>query len=434
MKPLRESTAWIYVVAVVALLPPLFLRDFTPDNELRYLSIADEALRNGSLFCFSNHGDIYADKPPLYLWIVMLGRMLCGQNCMWFIGLFSLVPMLLCGAVMDSWSKPFLTVRQRQSALLMLFTCGFFPGLALTLRMDMLMTLWILLALRAAFNMVLRGSSRSRQALLGLFTFLALFTKGPLGVLIPLLGSVAWLAWTRRIKLFPRIWGWPAWSVMLAGCAVWFSGVYAEGGPDYLNNLLFHQTVHRSVNAFTHARPWWYYALHIWYIMAPWSLLILWLACRRPRQTVVGDFRRLLLAVFVVTFVMLSSISSKLQVYILPAIPFVVWLGASLIENRRLSRVVNVISLCILSLVFVASWFIPRVNPLIGYGSVCREIASRNPSMVFVDSGVRRGENIDAYFNCPVSIVTDGFDLGSAPSGSYLIKSEAGSLYYECNR
>lgn len=40
------------------------LRDFTPSNELRYLNIADEALRHYALFAFSNHGVAYADKPP----------------------------------------------------------------------------------------------------------------------------------------------------------------------------------------------------------------------------------------------------------------------------------------------------------------------------------------------------------------------------------
>ena len=32
---------------LLALLPVMILRDFTPSNELRYLSIADEALRDG---------------------------------------------------------------------------------------------------------------------------------------------------------------------------------------------------------------------------------------------------------------------------------------------------------------------------------------------------------------------------------------------------
>ena len=40
----------LYLLFFLAVVPVLFLRDYTPANELRYLSIADEALRNHSFF------------------------------------------------------------------------------------------------------------------------------------------------------------------------------------------------------------------------------------------------------------------------------------------------------------------------------------------------------------------------------------------------
>lgn len=79
---------FIFLLMLLALLPALIFRDFTPSNELRYLSIADEALREGHFFAFTNHGLQYADKPPLYLWIVMLGKTLLGSHQMWFLSCF----------------------------------------------------------------------------------------------------------------------------------------------------------------------------------------------------------------------------------------------------------------------------------------------------------------------------------------------------------
>ena len=38
---------------LLAVLPVLIFRDYTPSNELRYLSIVDEALRNGDIFTFT---------------------------------------------------------------------------------------------------------------------------------------------------------------------------------------------------------------------------------------------------------------------------------------------------------------------------------------------------------------------------------------------
>ena len=78
----------LFLGIFLALLPVLALRDYTPDNELKYLSIAEESIRDGNIFAFYNHGEPYADKPPLYLWIVTLGRLLFGKHVMFFLSLF----------------------------------------------------------------------------------------------------------------------------------------------------------------------------------------------------------------------------------------------------------------------------------------------------------------------------------------------------------
>lgn len=103
---MRESRErhLLYLGLCAALIPVLLLRDFTPSNELRYLSIADEALRNGTFFAFTDHGVPFTDKPPLYLWIVMLCRWLTGAHRMWLLGLFSLVPAIVIARVIDKWT------------------------------------------------------------------------------------------------------------------------------------------------------------------------------------------------------------------------------------------------------------------------------------------------------------------------------------------
>ena len=98
---MKNSYWWIGFF--IAVLPAIIFRDYTPDNELRYLSIADEALRDGHFFTFYNQGIAYADKPPLYLWIVMLGKWMFGNHYMWFLSLFSIVPTLVIVNTMDKW-------------------------------------------------------------------------------------------------------------------------------------------------------------------------------------------------------------------------------------------------------------------------------------------------------------------------------------------
>lgn len=334
-----------YKAFCVALLPILLLRDFTPANELRYLSIADEALRNHTFFTFTNQGEPYADKPPLYFWWVMLGKWLFGSHQMWFLSLASLVPAIITAKAMDRWASPILDRTAASIAPMMLLTCGLFAGLAVTLRMDMLMCMFIVLALKSFYRIATSpDASKTTEWLFPVYVFLAVFSKGPVGLLVPLCATSVFLVWTGKIKQFGKYWGWRTWGVLAVGCAVWFGAVYIESGTTYLNNLLFHQTIDRAVNSFHHKEPFYYYGISVWYSIAPWSLLIAGLIVASiARKSLSSDIQRFYCAVIFTTFVLLSCISSKLQVYLLPAFPFMIYLAASCVSQFEKAAWLNVL-------------------------------------------------------------------------------------------
>ena len=205
-----------YILYLMAVMPIFIFRDFTPDNELRYLSIADEALRNGSFFTFTNHGMIYADKPPLYLWIVMLGKVLFGYHNMLFLSGFSFIPALVVVFVMDKWVGNVLSENERLTGQLMLMTSGFFIGTAIVLRMDMLMCMFIVLALYTFFRMY-TGEGKPRDSwLFPIFIFMAIFSKGPMGLIVPLVSTVVFLILKKETKSIGKYWGWKTLVVLLA--------------------------------------------------------------------------------------------------------------------------------------------------------------------------------------------------------------------------
>lgn len=454
MNETRNSTWWIYALVAAAMTPMLLMRDYTPDNELRYLSIIDEAIRDGAVWCFHNHGEVYADKPPLYFWLLMGARLLFGRHVAFVYALFSFIPMLVIGRIMDGMVRPLLTLRQRQTALLMLFTCAFFPVMGVTLRMDMLMTLWIVLAMREVWRMaetpdLTRGKRYRHGALLGLYVFLALFTKGPYGVLFPLLASLVWLLVEKKGRLFFRIWNWTAWAVLLAGCAIWFGNVWLEGGDPYLDNLLFHQTVDRAHKAFHHKKPFWFYAVAIWYVMAPWSLLMLWQAIKKKGEVVATPWRRMTLLTLATIFFIISCVSSKLPIYLLPTIPFAIYWsgsllnvgthhGASGIHVASGVKAIRGIAYTLLAVIFAGGIAIAWINPYFGYGTAAREALKVNPSEVIIDSNVRRGENLDAYFDaipCRIADTTDS--TFTMPKGAVLLvkdKPKKLKVIYEQDR
>lgn len=425
-----------YLLFLVLLLPAFVMRDHTPDNELRYLSIADEALRDHSFFAFHNHGLAYADKPPLYLWLVMLGKALFGVHSMLYLSLLSLIPAMVILITMDKWLENSTDKKNRATLQLMLLSTGYFIGSAVVLRMDIMMTMFIVLAMRTFYKMYTGEGGKYDSVLFPVYVFMALFTKGPVGILLPLLSVLVFLLIQRKIKTFGKYWGWKTWGILLLGCAAWFSAVYWEGGKEYLNNLLFNQTVNRAIDAFHHKRPFYYYFVSIWYILAPWSLFYIGLTIAAVRRKAIStDLERLLLTVAVVTLLMLSSFSSKVDVYMLPSIPFfsalaillfqkrdntklsqwllaipvgVVTLAAPvavvlsftpkmqmlqnvfiyialailfssgvmsllhLLRHRNTNRAINSFSFGLLLTVFVGSFALPLLNNRIGYGEMCK--------------------------------------------------------------
>lgn len=335
-----ESRAIRYLplLFIVALLPTMIFRDFTPSNELRYLSIADEAIDSGNIFTFTNQGEPYADKPPLYIWLVMLGRVVMGRHLMWLLALFSVVPALVIVRTMNRWVEREMSTAERGSASVMMLSCGLFLALALVLRMDMLMNMFITLALYTFYRMYCgRIDARRNAPLFGFWLFMALFSKGPVGVLVPLVSTLAFLVCKGQWRTIPRYWGWRTWAVVAGGCVVWWSGVFVEGGADYLHNLLFHQTIDRAVDAFHHKEPFYFYLISFWYSMAPWSLFaVVAIAVGVGRGLLRSDLEKLFLTIAVSTFVMLSAFSSKIAIYLSPIFPFVLYLGV--LMSMRLGR------------------------------------------------------------------------------------------------
>lgn len=350
---------WLrFLLIFISLLPILILRDFTPDNELKYLSIADEAIRDGNIFAFYNHGVAYADKPPLYIWAIMLGKLLFGKHIMFFISLLSVIPAFITLSVMGKWCKKLLTSTSTVNAELMLVTSVYFLAPIIVLRMDMLMTMFITLALYTFYRMYehnhYMGGSLSGQRyssirrynkwrwLLPLYIFFALFTKGPVGILMPLLSITVFLAINGEIRTIGKYLGWRCWALLASLCAVWFTCVYLDGGEAYLNNLLFNQTVNRAVDAFHHKKPFYFYGVAYWFSLAPWSLLafavILLGYCKKMMGPTLLKFFATSVAS---TLLMLSAFSSKLEIYMLPCFPLIIYGTAILLQGLKDNKLVR---------------------------------------------------------------------------------------------
>ncbi len=457
---IQNFNGWKYLLYFIVFTPLLYFRDFTPNNELKYLSIINETLANGNFFTFTNHGIPYADKPPFYFWFIMAGKLIWNEHYMFFLGLFSLLPAFVILYIMDRWTHPLLNSQQRNSAQLSLLTTGLFLGAALILRMDMLMCMFIVLALYTFFRIYKRTNSRIEKYLLPLYIFLALFTKGPVGLLIPFLAIITFLSIKKEIRYFSRYFGIRQWTILLGLCGLWFLGVYLESGSNYLYNLLFHQTVNRAIDSFHHKEPFYYYFQTIWYTVAPWSLFFIFTLCYGLwKKRLTTDLERYFLVILSIILFSLSVFSSKLDIYLLPAFPFLAYLPALLLPKinlhyikwtliipatllvfafpvvylgspqvdipltnnltiaagilslsgiialvflftQRFYKAINSIAIGLLLTIFTASFALPRYNSYIGFRKIsdyAQQIARQHQINQYYFYKFRSGENMDVF-------------------------------------
>jgi len=479
----------VFLLCFVCLLPMLVSRDYTPSNELRYLNIVDEAIADAHIWSFTNQGEPYADKPPFYFWLMMLCRTLVGKHSMLALSMIAFIPACVIILVLDTWvcSVVPLDDRKRKAAALMLMTSTMFLASSVLVRMDMLMCMWIVLAMWMHWKAEHSGSKLCLW-LLPVFVFMALFTKGPVGLLMPLLYIAVYHLVDGTPKKMGRYIGFRTLGVVAGLSAVWIAFAFKEGGKDYIMNLLFHQTVGRAVNAFHHKEPFWYYGVSIWWVIAPWCFAVV------PATAVAlfkGDKLQKSLSLGVVsTFVMLSLFSSKLAIYLLPVVPLAVYCFATLeykawmrcaigfvpilwlligialtgawIVSLVAPSVLDFVSLPFLKSVFVlfgglvmlaggiramrmlkSSWERPvsicavslllmvglvsfkmeEINDFVGYGNLCRFVPENSQVYTF---GVSRAENINVYTGGEIydfNKDVDSFLMIAPKEGTLIIKT-----------
>ncbi len=213
-----------------------------------------------------------------------------------------------------------------------------FPGFSPALQA----LLW---AQALALFLYLEWGERRAQRLLFVAAFvcaaLATLAKGPAGAVLPALAIVGFLVITRRADVLGRM-------EIAAGCAAfgaislpWFVAMFGRHGPGFVDRLIFHDMVKR---AFDHVHDtnqgsdvsFRYYLWQLGYATFPWVGLapaaVLRFA-RSPREERASGAASLLVAWFVLTFVLFAYMQTKFHHYIFPAVPPLAMLVGVLLDR-----------------------------------------------------------------------------------------------------
>jgi len=327
----RKHLLVLALLALVYYAPGVFSpRDFWVADEARYAQVVREALADGQWLVPHLNGFYYTDKPPLYFWLAGLISMAVSEITPWAFTVISGLSALACilasyvlGASIFSPSAAFLGSAVLMSTFVFLFC-------AEIVRMDMLFAAFVTAAILSFYH-----GYESRQRRWYCFFYagcgLAVMTKGPLGLAFPLAAAVLWLVarreW-REIGRFLGHWGWLLPAVMVGG---WLGTAAVVGSPEFVAAIFRREIAGRAFRAFSHPEPFYFYALVLPFVLLPWSPFAVgaWRQAWRERRSAAG----LLTWWFLGGFVIISAISGKLFIYVLPLMPPLALLMGNYLDN-----------------------------------------------------------------------------------------------------
>jgi len=369
------DVAWLVGLALLLMGTGFGLRDPWPADEPRFALIAQDMLRSGDWMIPRVGGDLYADKPPLYFWLLSASMALTGSMRLGF-----LLPSLLAGLgsvvlVYDLLRR----VRGREvafaGALVLLFTFQFVWQFRQA-QIDATLCFFTTLSLYGLLRHLFAGPSIRWFFVGWAAAGFGVITKGvgflPLMVLIPY-AVLSARGWPSTATHRDHRW-WLGPVFFLGAIACWFVPmmfVTSAGGEllAYREEILFQQTVTRYADAWHHHEPFWYYPVRVMPLLwLPLTALLPWLvpAWRKAFNLDVDrrdTFVAVLLAWVLLVVLFFSASSGKRGVYVLPAVPALAMAAATWLPQvlrARRSRQVGFILGCVLTAVVVigAGYFV----------------------------------------------------------------------------
>jgi 4-amino-4-deoxy-L-arabinose transferase-like glycosyltransferase len=397
----RERWTYVSLSVFLAVLwfATLSLRPLFNPDEGRYAEIAREMLAGGDWVIPHLNGLAYIEKPPLQYWATALSLRVFGPSefaARFYTACCALGTLLTVGLLARRlWS---LSAAWRAAVMLSSMLLFLVMGQLLTL--DMSLTLYMTVAL-AAFLLAQPGDSAARSAESGAqpgqgrrselgwmllawaATSLGVLTKGLVAAAIPAAVLVSYSAWARDVSPWRRLhvgYGLP----LFLAIAVPWHWLAALRLADFPQFFFVHEHLARYLTpSANREEPWWFFGVVLVLGSAPWTLpalrvMILGWRRRAPRSEFNPTLFLWIWAWFVCIFFSLSE--SKLIPYILPALPALALLIASLPADvlRRDVLVTAVLTigaaaalamLCLFGPRFVAAsdrsgYFLPLTKPL----------------------------------------------------------------------
>ena len=347
-------------------------------DEIRYADAFTHLVRDHKWIALYLNGQFYPDKPPVYFWFLALirwGTNLDGPPLFFLGAAFSGLAFVWCTYLL---ARTVLAASRETSlaAGLVLLGAFYFVGLCHYSRMDLLFGAMILLSCICLYRAWQLPAALGWTVVGFGLAGLAVLIKGPLGLVFPLLASLAYLFWTRKLGRLRRRDVAIGAGVCLGLLAAWLAAALLVEDPAYLKNIFHDQIYRRAVNTWHHEQPFYHYFLTLPAAWMPWTLVLAaldWTWVLQPTfwdkiwssrdAGTQGDGRVFLWCLCGSGFVLLSALSIKIVVYLVPLLgPLAVLTADALarLEAKRCER----FGLCVAVLWALIGLALPFANLL----------------------------------------------------------------------
>jgi len=305
--------------------------DLWNPDEPRYAQVAREMVNGGDWILMHFNGEIYADKPPLFFWLVGFSSYLLGGFHSFAVrspsALFGTLTILLTFFL----GKSLYTSRTGFLSGLILATSLGFAYLSTRANIDTTLTFFTTASF-LSFSYWDRYRKEERQEggrggfiIYGFYLAMAFATlaKGPVGFILPLAAGLIYLFaqkdWEgiKAMKLLPGM------ALFLFVVLLWYGPALLKGGEEYLQATLLHHTVDRFAKGTSHIRPVYYYLYNFPVDFFPWIFFFpAGVAYGFSREMVEKRKRFLFLLTWVAFIFLFFSLSKgKRGLYLLPLFP-----------------------------------------------------------------------------------------------------------------
>ncbi len=290
----------------------------TDPVESNYALTAKEMVLSGNWLSPQIYGQFWYDKPILIYWLIAGSFSLFGIN-----DFAARLPAALFGAASVVLLFRFITLlygstRQALWGSLVLATSLEFWMISKLILTDGVMFFFTSLSLGWLY-LAFQGRGRSCYVLAYGAAAFAVLTKGPVGIVLPGLIALLFIALLRNINYLKKLYLLHGFCLMALIAGPWYYAMYTVHGPEFVDTFLgLHNYMRATVSEHPKDNVFYYYLILVPLSLLPWSGLLFPALWRAIKQA--GERELFLLVWFFGFIVFYSFMATKYLTYVFPAI------------------------------------------------------------------------------------------------------------------